>query len=49
MDNLCLVNGSFHNADFLNLKADSKILNVVINMTNSVIESKFYNSSFIKE
>ncbi|KAM3129817.1 hypothetical protein pb186bvf_018111 [Paramecium bursaria] len=49
IDNLSLVNGSFKDVDFLNLKADSKILNVMINISNSVIESRFYNSSFIKE
>lgn len=49
MDSLLLVNGSFRDVDFLNLKADSKILNVIINVSNSVIESKFDNSSFIKE
>ena len=35
--------------NFINLSADSRILNLMMNMLNSVIESSFTESSFIKE
>ena len=49
MDNFFLLSSKIFEIDFLNIKADFRILNLVINISNSFIESIFYKSSFIKE
>ncbi|KAM3132192.1 hypothetical protein pb186bvf_015652 [Paramecium bursaria] len=49
MDNLQFTKSQFSNIDFLIINADAKILNTIINITNSVIEATFQNASFIKE
>ena len=41
MDNLKLIKCKFYDIDFLILSADSKILNLVISLSNSIIESTF--------
>ena len=50
IDNLHIHGGAFdYDKDFLILTAGPEILNFVVNVTNSIIETIFYESSFIKE
>ena len=48
-DNLHLSKSQFYHSDFIIIEVGSKILNFLLNVSNSVIESKFFNSSLIKE
>ncbi|KAM3138602.1 hypothetical protein pb186bvf_009354 [Paramecium bursaria] len=49
IDNLQFIKSQFYNLDFLILMGDAKILSLAVYIRNSIIESTFYNSSFLKE